>query len=135
VRSSTRCFHKTKTGGSASRGCSRCRPTGKNDLERLQNSEETPKRRISAARGFRNQRIHHLLPILLQEARRPANPVELRVTLLEALGWFQYSHRRDEIFEALEGLLADSELEASVAAEARKTMARLEAGPNEPLTP
>ena len=105
------------------------------DLKRLADQDEKLRRRIGVVRGFRNQRVHHLVPRLVSLAQNRTEPEELRVATIEALGWFQYSHRQDAIRQGLERLLRQEGVEVKVEREARKTLRRLKDGANEPLTP
>jgi hypothetical protein len=110
-------------------------PVRRDDIGVLENRDEPLKRRIQAARSFRNLRAHDLAGRLLALALAPDEELTLRVTLIEALGWFTLSHRRAEILEGVQRLADDPAAPEAVRAEARRTRARLLTGPNEPWTP
>jgi len=105
------------------------------DIKRLEDRKAELKKRLQSARTFRNYRIHCCIPILLSVIESPEEPAELRITIIEALGWFGYSHKIDMILAACKKIAKDSESPAEVRAEAEKTINRLICGPNEPLTP
>jgi hypothetical protein len=105
------------------------------DIDILENRDEPLKKRIRAARYFRNLRAHDLAGRLLAVALAPDEEPALRITLMEALGWFTLSHRMPEILEGVQRLADDPNAPAAVRAEARRTRVRLLTGPNEPWTP
>jgi HEAT repeat protein len=110
-------------------------PVRSGDTDVLENRDEPLKKRIQAARSFRNLRAHDLAGRLLAVALAPDEEPTLRVAVIEALGWFTLSHRMPEILEGVQKLADDSSAPEEVRAEAQRTRARLLAGPNEPWTP
>jgi hypothetical protein len=101
----------------------------------LENDSLDLRKRISAARTFRNYRFQEAVPFLLDAALKSDNPEKLRVAVVEALGWYTFSIHRYRIMKACEKLLSDKNLSPSLAAETSKTMNRLREGANNPLVP
>jgi len=97
--------------------------------------EEELEKRISAARLFRNYRVHHFVPELVARALATDEDPALRTVLLEMLGWFAYSCKRETIVAACSDIIATEDTPERVRQEAKKTMQRLTAGANEPLIP
>jgi len=93
------------------------------------------RKRLSAARTFRNYRFQEAVPFLIDAARNQLYPEKLRVAVMEALGWYTFSFRRDQIIRDCHELLSDKTIPSSLFAETRKTIKRLQEGANNPLTP
>lgn len=93
------------------------------------------KKRVSALRSFRLYRVHAMVPDLLAIARAADDDAAVRVTAIEALGWFVFSSQRESIGAALDTLAADAAAPEGVRAEAKKTSRRLKDGANDPLLP
>ncbi len=81
-------------------------------------------RRVREIRYFRNYNHHERVPWLLGIAEDASQPEELRVAVLEALGWFRTSWQRSNIRHCCERLVGSDAPEA-VRAEAEKTLNRL----------
>jgi hypothetical protein len=101
----------------------------------LENDTLNLRKRISAARTFRNYRFQEAIPFLIAAAAKSDNPEKFRVAVVEALGWYTFNFRRHRIMKACEILLSDKNLSPSLAAEVLKTMNRLREGANNPLVP
>ena len=92
------------------------------EMEDLFNSEAKVAARISAIRGVRNNTYHEYVPQMIALVNDEAQPMELRVAVVEALGWFVASPRKAEIIAACQALKTTDK---ALAAEAQQTINRL----------
>ena len=76
-------------------------------------------------KGFRNKPATKSIGQLLQIANDSLENEELRLTAIEALGWFNYSYRKNEIIEGLLPLTDESNKNEAIRKEAVKTIHRL----------
>ncbi len=95
----------------------------------------TLKKRINAARMLRNYQFQEALPVLIALALNEAENAELRIVVLEAMGWYAFSYNRSDITDTCETLLNRSETPAAVKHEALKTKKRIIVGYNDPVNP
>ena len=100
----------------------RSQKTKQSEMEDLFNNEEKLAARISAIRGVRNNTYHEYVPQMIALVNDEAQPMELRVAVVEALGWFVASPRKAEIIAACEALKSDDK---ALMAEAQQTINRL----------
>ena len=100
----------------------RSQKTKHNEMECLFDNEEKLANRISAIRGVRNNTYHEYVPQMIALVQDEAQPIELRIAVTEALGWFVASPRKQEIIDACKALKSDNE---ALAAEAVQTINRL----------
>ena len=100
----------------------RSQKTKQSEMEDLFNNEEKLAARISAIRGVRNNTYHEYVPQMIALVQDEAQPMELRVAVVEALGWFVASPRKQEIIAACEALKSDDK---ALMAEAQQTINRL----------
>ena len=75
-------------------------------------------------KGFRKA-CHKKHRAILQIANDSLENEELRLTAIEALGWFNYSYRKNEIIEGLLPLTDESNKNEAIRKEAVKTIHRL----------
>lgn len=73
---------------------------------------------------FRSNQTHFPLPQLIDFTLDKTEDAGLRMKMLEAFGWFTYSHYKPQIIEACDKIIAANETPALVA-EAKKTKSRL----------
>ena len=92
---------------------------------RIANPSLSPAKRISAIRLLRNNPYHPYVGQYLQTLQDAATPVEVRVALAEALGWFTHSVRRADIVQACRVLLQTAQPEP-LRLELTQTLRRLE---------
>ena len=92
------------------------------EMEDLFNNEAKVAARISAIRGVRNNTYHEYVPQMIALVNDEAQPMELRVAVVEALGWFVASPRKAEIIAACQTLKTTDK---ALAAEAQQTINRL----------
>jgi len=104
-------------------------------LKRLEDSQEKIKKRVSAARTFRNYRFHEAVPNLIQIALDQSETPQIRDTVIEALGWFTYSVEREQILIACDKILNQDDLPVSLKNETIMTQNRILQGPNNPILP
>ena len=100
----------------------RSQKTKQSEMEDLFNNEEKLAARISAIRGVRNNTYHEYVPQMIALVQDEAQPMELRVAVVEALGWFVASPRKQEIIAACEALKSTDK---ALMAEAQQTINRL----------
>ena len=100
----------------------RSQKTKQSEMEDLFNNEEKLAARISAIRGVRNNTYHEYVPQMIALVNDEAQPMELRVAVVEALGWFVASPRKAEIIAACEALKSTDK---ALMAEAQQTINRL----------
>ena len=100
----------------------RSQKTKHSEMDDLFNNEEKLAARISAIRGVRNNTYHEYVPQMIALVNDEAQPVELRVAVVEALGWFVASPRKAEIIAACEALKSTDK---ALMAEAQQTINRL----------
>jgi hypothetical protein len=93
------------------------------------------RKRISNARTYRNYRFQEALPSLLEIVTDVELDEQLRVHLIEALGWFFLSHNRSDIVGICDDIIAQTGASERLKAEALKTKYRILQGPNNVLTP
>ena len=100
----------------------RSQKTKHSEMEDLFNNEEKLAARISAIRGVRNNTYHEYVPQMIALVNDEAQPAELRVAVVEALGWFVASPRKQEIIATCEALKSTDK---ALMAEAQQTINRL----------
>lgn len=106
------------------------------DLALLTAAKATTERAlVNAVRTFRLYRLHRAVPLLLALAQTAESPLEARVAAVEALGWHAYNPEWPRLCEALRTLSQAEGTPARLRDECVKTIGRLQAGPNHPLTP
>jgi len=83
------------------------------------------RKRISAIRFIRNNPFHESIDLYHSVIADKDNSEEVRINMAEALGWFKYSHRKDQIVDFCNRLAKDPSVPAAVAAELIQTVNRL----------
>lgn len=104
-------------------------------VKNIEDTSLTLKKRISAVRTFRNYRFQHAIPRLINVLLDQTQDYELRITLLEALGWFTFSSQRKEILDACNQVLNRKNEKNDVTRVAIMTKNRLMEGPTNSITP
>ena len=82
-------------------------------------------KRISAIRNVRNYTYHFRVDDYLDVVRNAENPLEVRVVMTEALGWFVHSVQRPHILEEMERLRQTPQIPEDLRLEAIQTIERL----------
>jgi len=90
---------------------------------------------LGGVKSFRNYKYHQAIPELIKIAKDNSVNVQVRESIVEALGWFAFSIHKAEIVEACKELSQGSDSPANVKAEAVKTLNRMKAGFNNVVTP
>ena len=91
----------------------------------LMDATASEKERISAIRIVRNYTYHFRVDDYLNLLRDAGNPVEVRVVMAEALGWFNNSVQRPHILEEMKAMQQSNGLPEELKAEIGQTIKRL----------
>ncbi|MHC1780323.1 MAG: HEAT repeat domain-containing protein [Bacteroidales bacterium] len=94
-------------------------------LATIMDKKSAPEKRISAIRSLRNYNNHKQVTQLLEVLQDSSDDLKVRVTLAEALGWFNWSIRKADILKALAALLADKSLPKELRDEVQQSFNRL----------
>ena len=92
---------------------------------RLFNPENTQTQRKAGARALRNSPVHSMIPQLLSLLDNPQEDDLILTVLWEAMGWYNLSHRADEIAAAALKASTDDRFSERVRNEALKTYNRI----------
>jgi HEAT repeat protein len=103
-------------------------------FEVVNNDTLSLRKRIFDVRTFRKYIYEDAVDSLIAIASNKNKPKELRVAVIEALGWYYYSPKRFDIINACKILLNETQ-EIEIKNEVIKTINRLIEGPNNPFTP
>jgi HEAT repeat protein len=105
-------------------------------LKSLSESGLTDRQKNNQLRIFRNYQFPEAIPVLLETGISENESDYIRTVALEALGWYHLNPDATEKCEViLNTLIEDDNTPAVVKNEALKTMNRLKAGANNPITP
>ena len=102
-------------------------------LPTITDTSLTAKKRMSKIRTFRNYNFTPGVKTLIEIAQDETDDPIVRKGAIEALGWFNMNPNYKALISELE-VLTDSDV-PEIKAEAIKTIKRLEAGPNQIITP
>lgn len=94
------------------------------DFKALAAEKPNPKEIKSLLRRLRNSNLHTRVDEILSFVANTDDD-ELRLTAIEALGWFTRSYKADDIIAAMENIAADSAMSEKSRNEARKTVNRI----------
>lgn len=83
------------------------------------------RRRESSIRTLRNYQLHAWAPEFVEMAKDSSESEYLRLVMIEALGWFNYSYQRDMIADQLEQLMQNEKLTPRMKDEVVKSIKRL----------
>ena len=74
----------------------------------------------------RNYNLHEAIPEFLALVADKENPLEIRLNMAEALGWYIYSYRKQEVIDGCQKILSENpDLEPELKAELTQTINRL----------
>ncbi len=93
-------------------------------LEQMKAEKPDLKELRQFIRSLRNNPLHPAIDELVDYVYRCPDE-SLQLTLVEALGWFNYSYRAHELADKVQHVADDERFSDSVRSEARKTVARL----------
>ena len=96
-----------------------------NYLTVMQDKTAKASERISAIRFLRNNNNHLQVSELLELLADNSDDTEVRVVLAEALGWFRWSVKKEQIINALEELREDPSIPKVLSDEITQTLIRL----------
>lgn len=96
-----------------------------NYLTVMQDKTAKASERISAIRFLRNNNNHLQVPELLEILADNSDDTEVRVVLAEALGWFRWSVKKEQIINALEELRENPSMPKELSDEITQTLIRL----------
>jgi hypothetical protein len=94
-------------------------------LATIKDKNSTPEKRISAVRSLRNYNNHKQATHFLNVLTDTGDNLKVRITMAEALGWFNWSIRKSEIINALEAVHNDKTTAPELKAEALQSTLRL----------
>ncbi|MGE5401240.1 MAG: HEAT repeat domain-containing protein [Ignavibacteriales bacterium] len=103
-------------------------------LPNVKNDTIKVKQRLKDLRTFRNYNFLQALPDLMEIAKKVSEPKEIRVAVLEALGWYALAHDRAVIIKACDEIMSQKEVPAEVKDEALRTKNRLTEGYSNTIT-
>ncbi|MFA8344464.1 MAG: hypothetical protein ACEPO8_15930 [Rhodothermaceae bacterium] len=103
-------------------------------IEKVTNKDIKLRKRLFACRTLRNYNFVNSYPAVNDIIDNKDVEEKIKVYLVEALGWFYYSEKKDLILERLKQTLITENSEL-VKKELLKSINRLTEGPNEPFTP
>ena len=96
-----------------------------NQLRSIASKEVKEDDRVSAIRGLRNNPQHTKAKELVAVLNDASQPLELRILLCEALGWFNHSVAKSYLVESIRAGLSTPGLQPQLKAEMEKTLKRL----------
>ena len=91
----------------------------------LFNKKASLSARIAASRGMRNATYHELIPDVLKLAADKSEDLELRLNVVEMLGWFSKSMHCKTISDGCAEILKDKDIEPELRAELIQTINRV----------
>jgi hypothetical protein len=94
-------------------------------LQAIASADTKPANRETAIRYLRNYPLHEYIAVFLKLLADPTESDDVRLMMAEALGWFEYSYRREEIVPAIEKCIRSGRLSAKLESEMKKTLKRL----------
>ena len=95
-------------------------------VESILDKNGKDKVRVADIRMTRNRNLHESIPEFLEMLTDKDNSLEIRLNMAEALGWYIYSYRKQEIIDGCQKILSEnSDLEPELKAELTQTINRL----------
>lgn len=96
-------------------------------VKEIMDKNEKLSDRVSAIRMTRNNNMHEAIPQFLTLLADKENPLVIRLNMAEALGWYIYSYRKQEIIDGFNKILKEQaqELDPKLKAEMVQTINRL----------
>ncbi len=98
---------------------------GASVLERIKCANAPVAKRIAAIRQVRNNPFHQYVEDFIQVVKEKSNPLEIRIDMAEALGWFNLSYRKNFIRRELELFLEKETMPKELNKEIEQTINRL----------
>ncbi|MFP4467712.1 MAG: HEAT repeat domain-containing protein [Bacteroidales bacterium] len=94
-------------------------------LNNIKNTEMDIEKRIMNIRFIRNNPLHHHAGTFTGIAKDQEEPEKVRLAMIEALGWFTHSTKRERIIDACREIVGNTGNPDNIRAEAEKTIKRL----------
>lgn len=91
--------------------------------------------KLQEVKTFRNYRYHKVVPWLIEIAKEYSTEPQLSVQILETLGWFNLSYKKNDIIDFCNRILNDNKYDKSIQEEALRTKNRLLIGLNNLMIP
>jgi hypothetical protein len=95
------------------------------DLDIIQDVTQEDRHRLGEIRTLRNYTYHFGVPEYVKIAANPREKQEIRLAMIEALGWFTHSAHKGLIVDACERIVDNQLEDESIRDEASKTLNRL----------
>ena len=95
-------------------------------MEAIMDTVSTLRKKESSISRYRNSPVIFAIDSLLSFAADPSQDVSLRIKVVEALGWYNYSCRKEDIIAGLQNIITDNE---QLKQEIEKTIRRLSVFP------
>ena len=99
-----------------------------NSLATIKDKTSENSRRISAIRMLRNYNNHAQVEDLLLVLRDNSDDLKVRITLAEALGWFNWSIKKNMIIDSLNNMFKDGTTPEELRREVLQSIKRLSVG-------
>ena len=94
------------------------------DIKLIFDKDAKLKNRMMNIQAFRNYHCHYAISDLIKFSEDKTQPTELRIAMIEALGWFDMSYRRQEIIDACNNIMTIDN-NPSIQKECQMTISRL----------
>lgn len=94
------------------------------DIKLIFDKGAKSKYRMMNIRAFRNYHCHYAVPDLIRFATDKSQDFDLRMAMIEALGWFDMSFRHQEIIDACKNIITIDD-NPSIQKECKMTISRL----------
>jgi HEAT repeat protein len=99
-----------------------------NSLATIKDKTSENSRRISAIRMLRNYNNHAQVEELLEVLNDRTDDIKIRITLAEALGWFNWSIKKSMIIDSLNNMFKDGTTPEELRREVLQSIKRLSVG-------
>jgi len=106
-----------------------------NEIINTVQSDTTYKAKKGALRTLRNYSFHLAIDEVCELILDETEELNTRIVAVEVLGWFTFSYDREEIVKTCEELISQNNIDPILKYEAVKTIKRIQAGSNDPVTP
>ncbi|MDP2302767.1 MAG: hypothetical protein Q8N03_10145 [Ignavibacteria bacterium] len=91
--------------------------------------------KLQEIKTFRNYKFHKVVPWLIEIAKDRTQDEKIVVQIIETLGWFNLSFRKNLIIDFCNEVIADANSQSSIKSEALRTKNRLTTGLNNLMIP
>ena len=98
---------------------------GDDYLKTIGDKDAKPSAREGAIRYLRNNQIHHAIDLFGKVLNDTNESDEIRILMAEALGWFEYSYRKDDVAAALRQCLSSANISSELRDTVQKSLKRV----------